>query len=181
MVSKKIIFILFLTLISCKYNGVVSEYGLPRKKINFFSQSIYSKKIDTLSIYKNILNYKYNKQDKSYDYFEKTTTNSYKYVSYLKFYANGKLGLFIIPKKDTLKLERSFFNPKKAKMGYYEVNENLIKTRNSTIGGVSFFIVNQHGVINGDSIKLIDKNQGVNIYIKKEVSKQLLNDWKPDW
>jgi hypothetical protein len=181
--AKRILHVLLFSIITsgCCYKGIKSAYGLPRKKIARLSDHFSHEKIDTLALYKLQINYAYNKMSKEYIYFEKDNNNSYPYTSYLKFYKNGKLGLFILPKTDTLHLERTFFDPQKAKMGYFEIQGQSIKTKISTIGDCSLFISNKKGEIKGDSIKLEGKNNHGNIYIKVNVPKNILENWKPDW
>jgi hypothetical protein len=182
MVIKGILYIFLLsTFLGCCYNGKVSEYGLPRKEIRRLKPSITYVKIDTLSLYKAVISFHFNNLSNEYTYFEKNDNNSYSYTSYLKFYPEGKVGLFIIPKADTLQLERYLFNPSRAKMGYYWIEGASIRTRISTIGDCSLYISNKKGTIKGDSINLQDNTHHGNIYIKKQVSSELLKNWKPDW
>lgn len=167
---------------SCCYNGIKSTYGLPRKKITGFNKtSIEYEKIDTLALYKLETNYAYNSISKEYIYIEKDVKSNYPYSSYLKFYKNGKVGLFVIQKSDSLNLERDFFNPKRAKMGYFDIQGKSIRTRISTIGDCSLYVSDKRGEINGDTINLQNKNNHGNIYIKLNVKKDLLENWSPDW
>jgi len=182
MVRKIILYtITTMLLIGCCYNGKVSEYGLPRRDIKKLEKPILYEKIDTLALYKLTSSFHINYLTNEYSYFEKNDDNVYPSTSYLKFYPNGKLGLFIIPKSDTLKLERSFFDPQRAKMGYYYIKDNVIKTRISTIGDCSLYLSNKKGEIKGDKIILKDKRGYGNIYIKKDVPKIVLENWKTDW
>ena len=181
---KNCLFIISLPLffVSCCYNGIYSENGLPRKKIKQFRDSSISiENIDTLSIYKSKINFAKNELTDQYIYFEKEDDNTYPYVGYLKFYKDNKLGLFIIPKADTLKLTREYFNPSKAKMGYYYISGKSIKTKISTIGDCSLFISKKSGVINGDSIVLKNNSNHGNIYLKQRIPIEYLENWKPDW
>ncbi len=183
-VYKNYIFIICscLTIVSCCYNGKYSANGLPRKKVKEFpDKNISIENIDTLSIYKLKINFAINGQTNQYIYFEKEDDNTYPYVSYLKFYKNNKLGLFIIPKADTLKLSREYFNPSKAKMGYYYISNKSIKTKISTIGDCSLYISKKNGTINGDSIIIKDNSNHGNIYLKQNIPKEYLENWKPDW
>jgi len=52
-------------------------------------------------------------------------------TTYLKFYSKNKVGVFILSKQESLNLQRSFFNPQKAEMGYYYVkgNDNKIEIK----------------------------------------------------
>ncbi len=183
MVNKCFPYILLMVLAtSCCYIGKRTVYGLPRKHISSLSdKEIDYKDIDTTAIYKLVINYHYNKYNKQYFYYERADDNSYPYVSYLKFYSDGKLSLFVIPKKDTINLTKDTFNPLKAKMGYYSVADGVIKTRIATIGDCSLYISNKHGYIVNDSLKLEEKEHHGSIFIKKVVSKELLKGWSPDW
>lgn len=173
---------LYLAMVSCCYKGIYSENGLPRKKIKAFpEQNISIENIDTLAIYKTKINFAINKMSKEYIYFEKEDDNTYPYVGYLKFYKNNKLGLFIIPKADSLNLSREYFNPSKAKMGYYHISGKKIKTKISTIGDCSLYISKQSGIIKGDSIIIMNNTNHGNIYLKKSIPKEYLENWKPDW
>jgi len=180
---KKIIIHSFIAIIltGCCYNGKVSDYGLPRREIKKLDRTILYGAIDTLALYKLTNSFHFNSLSKEYTFLEKDIYNSYPNASYLKFYPNGKLGLFIIPKTDTLKLERSFFDPQRAKMGYYYINGNSIKTRISAIGDCSLYLSNKKGTIENDKILINDNSGHGNIYIKKEVPKVILENWKPDW
>jgi len=182
MVKKIIVnFSLIILFNSCCYNGMVSEFGLPRKRINKLKPFMANNIIDTLALYKLSISYSINNISGEYVYFEKNADNSYPYISYMKFYPNGKLGLFVIRKTDTLNFERSFFDPRRAKMGYYWLEENILKTKISTIGDCSLYISNKKGVVIGDTIKLENHYKYGEIYIKKRVPKEFLENWKPDW
>lgn len=182
MVIRKIIisFITFICLVGCCYNGIRNSYGLPRKKIKPLEKNINYEGIDTLALYEIYAYYGYNNISKEPLYFQKASENSYPYLSYLKFYKDGKLGLFVIS-KDSLNLNRDMFNPKKAKMGYYYLNGNKIKTKISTIGNCDLYISNGKGFVYQDTIKIENNTQHGSIYVKKNIPKQLLENWKPDW
>lgn len=160
---------------------MVSEFGLPRRKINKLKPFKTYGIIDTLALYKLSINFSTNNISNEYVYFEKENNNSYPYTSYMKFYPNGKLGLFIILKRDTLSLERSFFDPRRAKMGYYWVEDSVIRTKISTIGDCSLYISNKKGVVIGDTIKLENHYRYGEIFIKKRMTKESLENWEPDW
>lgn len=175
-------FILLLTVSGCCYNGKLSDYGLPRKAITKLKNStIDYSKIDTMALYKAEAGFNINSLTKEYTYYEKDVNNSYPYVSYLKFYQDGKLGVFIIPKTDTLALQRDFFNPVKAKMGYYNMNGKVLKIRIATIGDCTLYISDSEGTIQNDTLKMLNKNYSGKIYKKVTVPKSLLEKWKPDW
>ena len=80
-----------------------------------------------------------------------------------------------------LKLSREYFNPSKAKMGYYYINDKSIKTKISTIGDCTLYISKQIGIIKGDSIIIKDKYSHGSIYVKQNIPKEYLENWKPDW
>lgn len=182
MVDRKILIIIIATLIcGCCYSGPKSIYGLPRKKIEAFKEfENYNDVIDTTALYKLEINYFYNSSLKKYTYYEKEKDIEYSYASYLKFYDKGKMGVFIILKKDTAKLNRSFFEPAKAKMGYYKVDKlGKVYYRISTIGDCSLYISNKTGYVKRDSLFLQDHYGG--IYVKKKVPENWLKNWNPDW
>lgn len=183
MINRCTIFITAALLISsCCYMGKRTMYGLPRKNLSPLKGGDFSYKyIDTNALYKLFIDYHYNKTLKRYSYYERADDNSYPYTSYYKFYSNGKLGLFVIPREDTVNLTRDTFNPLKAKMGYYSVTDNIIKTKIATIGDCTLFISNEKGFIRTDTLTLEEKNHHGNIYIKKIVPNDLLKDWSPDW
>ncbi len=106
MVVKKIICVIGILIlcVSC-YIGKKTIYGLPRKKISIPKGDISIISVDTNALYKMVINFRYDKLLNNYSYHQKVDDHYYPYVSYLKFYNDGKLGLFIIPKKDTAKLE----------------------------------------------------------------------------
>ena len=162
--------------------GKRTVYGLPRKNISSLKGGEENYKlIDTFVLYKAEIDYHYNTSLKEYSYYERADDNTYPYISYHKFYSNGKLGLFIIPKKDTASLTRNDFNPLKAKMGYYSITDNLIKTRIATIGDCSLYIANEKGYLRGDTLKIENKTHHGTIYIKKNIPKELITGWTPDW
>ena len=176
-----ILLILFVSTTACWYIGKTSEYGLPRRKIRPLPENTDYSKIDTMALYKLDSYYFYNSLEKKINDFTKKENDSYPYVSYLKFYSKGKLGLFVISKQDTLNLQRYFFNPQKAKMGYYYIEGNKIKTKISTIGNATLHISRKKGFIYNDSIDIRHHNFYGNIFIKRNVPKELLEGWEPDW
>lgn len=182
MVNKRIIILIlsFLIFNGCCYTGRISEFGLPRKEIRELDKPLSYDLIDTLSVYKLEINYFYKKASNEITFIEKDDENKYGYTSYLKFYRNGKLGLFVIPKEDMTNLTKEHFNPQKAKMGYYYINGNEIKTRISTIGDCTLYIANNKGEIIHDSIILKESGFG-NIYVRRKVPKEFLEGWIPDW
>jgi hypothetical protein len=182
MVSKKtlVVAISFIIFYSCCYTGRKSEFGLPRNDIKRLDIPLSYEFIDTIAVYKLVADCFYNKSLKKVILFKNQHEN-YPYTSYLKFYRNGKLGLFIIPKEDTINLTKKHFNPEKAKMGYYFIEDNKIKTRISTIGDCALYIANDKGTIVGDSITLLNKNGIGNIFVKRKVPKEILEGWTPDW
>jgi len=154
---------------------------LPRRKIRPLPENTDYSKIDTMALYKLDSYYFYNSLEKKINDFTKKENDSYPYISYLKFYSKGKLGLFVISKQDTLNLQRCFFNPQKAKMGYYYIEGNKIKTKISTIGNATLHISRKKGFIYNDSIDIRHHNFYGNIFIKRNVPKELLEGWEPDW
>ncbi|MBI1669906.1 hypothetical protein I7X29_15105 [Capnocytophaga sp. p1a2] len=134
-----------------------------------------------MALYKLDSYYFCNSLEKKINDFTKKENDSYPYISYLKFYSKGKLGLFVISKQDTLNLQRCFFNPQKAKMGYYYIEGNKIKTKISTIGNATLHISRKKGFIYNDSIDIRHHNFYGNIFIKRNVPKELLEGWEPDW
>jgi hypothetical protein len=166
---------------SCCYWGKTTEYGLPRRNIKGLGLTISYTGIDTMALYKSVYNFQYNTSTKKYSYLENEDDNTYPYISYMKFYSEGKFGLFVIPKRDTLDLKREFFNPLKAKMGYFTQDGTLLKTKLATIGDCTLYISKKSGSVNGDTIVLQDKRYHGSIYVKRQVSEELLKGWKPDW
>jgi hypothetical protein len=168
--------------------GKRTIYGLPRKNISRLKGGD-TNYIDTTVLYKAAIAYLSNHSPSKqyshynrYSYYEREDYNSYPYISYFKFYGNGKLGLFFILKKDTANLTRDDFNPLKAEMGYYTVNGNIVKTRISTIGAYcTLHISNEKGYIKDDTLSLENKNHHETIYLKKIVPNELLENWSPDW
>ena len=152
-----------------------------RRKIRPLPENTDYSKIDTMALYKLDSYYFYNSLEKKINDFTKKENDSYPYISYLKFYSKGKLGLFVISKQDTLNLQRCFFNPQKAKMGYYYIEGNKIKTKISTIGNATLHISRKKGFIYNDSIDIRHHNFYGNIFIKRNVPKELLEGWEPDW
>lgn len=142
MVNRGILYFILTVLVSgCCYIGKRTMYGLPRKRIQpLKGGNISDKYIDTTVLYKLAISYHYNTSLKKYSYFEAGNNISYPYISYLKFYSNGKLGLFVIPKNDTNNLTKDTFNPLKAKMGYYIFKNNVLSTKIATIGNCSLYI-----------------------------------------
>lgn len=182
MVKKCIYVILVVLISSCCYMGKKTIYGLPRKNITSLSRGeINYRDIDTTALYKLYIVYYYNKYKKQYFYYEKADDNPYPYISYLKFYSDGKLGLFVIPRKDTSNLTRDTFNPLKAKMGYYSNIDNVLHIKIITIGDCSLYINNEKGYINSDTVRMENKQHYGNIFIKKLVPREFLRDWSPDW
>lgn len=171
---------LSILLFSCCYNGVVSEYGLPRREITKFkdeSKVIYD--IDTMVIYKLDANFFYNKSLQKYSYYKKVNSNS---QIFYKFYSKGKLGYFRIRNEEVLKKDKNLFNPKKAEMGYYsEYEKGKLKLKFTTVFDCTFHIEEYEGYIESDSIVLYDMNKHGFVYKKDSISKTLLNGWKPDW
>jgi hypothetical protein len=165
------------------YRGDRTEFGLPRKSIKGYDKEntkMDAFPIDTSCVYKLTIDFHYSTSTKTYSYFEKSELNNYPYISYLKFYPEGKVGLFVIAKSDTILLDRTYFNPKKAKMGYYTVHNGLIRTRIFTDGDCDVIISENKGKAKNDSLILSNKNNHGHIYIKSNVPPDLLN-WKPDW
>jgi hypothetical protein len=187
MCSKLYKYIFFLIVINllfvgCCYNGIYSENGLCRRKINDYKLKNTSlENIDTLAVYKEKINFALNSITKEYVYFEKNEENTYPYVSYLKFYPNNKVGLFSIAKSDTLKLTREHFNPSKATMGYYFVEDNKIRIKFSIVFQCSHQVLREKGIINKDSITTLQSGHSGTIYVKRNVETEYLKNWKPDW
>lgn len=173
--------ILSTVITSCCYNGIVSEYGLPRRKIpnyNYQHKRIYE--IDTTIVYKLDAVFIFSSSLKKITRYDKEDENTYPYVSYLKYYSNGKVGLFVIEKNKAI--VRDDFNTQKAKMGYFsEYEPGKIKQRISTIGDCSLYISERKGYIENDSIVLYDKNDFGHVYKKANIPSEYLKDWKPDW
>ncbi len=183
MVNKIIILSIILSCcFGCCYTGKRTIYGLPRRNIKTIKNSTTNNSIiDTNALYKAEIDFHYNTSLNEYSYYDRVDDNKYPYVGYHKFYSNGKLGLFIIPKKDTANLKREYFNPLRAKMGYYSIIDSSIITRISTIGDCSLYISNKSGVIKGDTLILQNKRHHGTISIKRKVNRSLLEGWKPDW
>lgn len=179
----RIIFSLFSVVIflcSCCYKGKYSAAGYPRKAIKSFeNKNVGVFNIDTLAVYKWEVSYGTN-SSKEYTYYEKQLNRNYPSTAYLKFYPNNKLGIFVIRKSDTLNLTREHFNPKNARMGYYYFNGNNIVTKVSTIQQCELAITKVNGKIIGDTI-IEENNLSGTIYVKKNISKEYLENWKPDW
>ncbi|MFC6877726.1 hypothetical protein ACFQZF_08255 [Flavobacterium myungsuense] len=183
-----LLFILFLLMVSCCYKGLYSKNGVCRRKINDYKyKNSTIDNIDTLAVYKEQINFAKNSITKEYVYFEKIDDNSYPYVSYLKFYSNNKVGIFNIAKSDTLKLTREHFDPSKASMGYYLIEGNKVKMKFSIVFQCSHQILREKGTINKDSITALQSLTALQsgysgtIYVKRDIPKTYLENWKPDW
>ena len=184
MVNKMLVYIILIVFFSsCCYMGKRTIHGLPRKNISLLKGGeINFKLIDTFALYKTEIDYHYNTSLKQYFHFERIDDNySYPNIGYIKFYSNGRLGLFVIPKSKGNNLTRDDFNPVKALMGYYSVTDNLIKTRIATIRDCSLYIDNEKGFIRDDTLKIENKTHHGTIYIKKNIPKELITGWTPDW
>jgi hypothetical protein len=181
----KNIFLLFsltFLFISCCYNGLYSKNGSSRRKINDYKlKNEKIDNIDTLAVYKEKINFAINTITKEYVFFEKNDDNSYPYVSYLKFYSNNKIGIFRIAKSDTLKLTREHFDPSRATMGYYFIEGNKMKIKFSIVFQCSHQILREKGTINKDSITTIQSGHSGTIYVKRNIPRAYLENWKPDW
>lgn len=178
---KNLLFLILMciTIYGCSYSGPISAYGLPRKKIKELRYYDSSKNIDTLSVYKIIYSAAYNKDLNKYTHY---LVDDYPYTSFLKFYPEGKLGLFVISDCDVDQMNRETFNPSKAKMGYYSFNNDILKTRISTIGDSYLYISNEIGSIQGDTIFLHNRaNLHAAISVKQNINIEFLKNWKPDW
>lgn len=170
--------IVFMLLKGCCYSGAISQYGLPRKYISRYTKKVMIN-IDTTTIYREHAYFRFSKSNNIKDY-RLVKENNYGYISFLKYYSNGKVGLFVIPKTEIL--NRNHFNPKRAKMGYYyQKNINDIVQKISTIGDCSLYISEKEGHVRGDSIVLYDKRGHSHVYKKHSVPKDFLLDWEPDW
>lgn len=175
--------LIFFLLSGCYYTGKKSSYGLPRRPIKTFENHLNNYTyIDTAVLYKADIDFHYNNSLKRYSYYDKVDDNPYPYVSYLKFYGNGKVGLFVISKSDTTNLTHEDFNPQKAKMGYYmSTSDGLIKTHISTIGDGTLFISKEEGIAWNDSLKLQKSTNHGTIYKKIKIPDTLIRNWQPDW
>jgi hypothetical protein len=183
MVNKTLICLLVLLLsMGCFYTGKRTTYGLPRRKLSIIKgeNSPYNY-VDTNVLYKAVISFQYNTSLKKNSYYEQFDSNPYPYASYLKFYSNGKLGLFVIHRNDTVNLTKDNFNPLKAKMGYFGVNNKVIFTKIATMGDGTLYISNEKGYIKNDTLSLEDKNHHVTLYVKSVVSPELFKNWIPDW
>lgn len=184
-----ILLILFVSTTACWYIGKTSEYGLPRRKIRPLPENTDYSKIDTMALYKSEVVYLYTTslcgtKPKNIRIIEKEGEPYLPTITYLKFYSKNKVGVFILSKQESLNLQRSFFNPQKAEMGYYYVkgNDNKIEIKFSTIGAYSTMQVNHRkGTIYNDSINIFGGNNIGEIYVKRNVPKELLEGWGPDW
>lgn len=75
-----------------------------------------------------------------------------------------------------------FFDPKKAKMGYYHIEGEKIRTKISMIGDdTTSYIGNKKRRIYNDTIELSSKNHYYTIYVKRETPIEILENWNPDW
>jgi hypothetical protein len=183
MVSKCFVYALIILVISsCCYTGKVTMYGLARKNVSLLKGGdVTYKYVDTTVLYKATFDFYPNIFNRNkYDY-DLVNNNSYPYVAYYKFYGNGKLGLFIILKKDTMNLTRDDFNPLKAKMGYYSVTDKLIKTKIESVNDCTLHLINERGYISNDTLSLEHKNHYGHICLKEIVPDELLKNWSPDW
>jgi len=174
---------LFIVLLlnACCYTGSRTSFGLPRKKNVILDGSANSYALlDTSVLYKGSASFFYNTSLRRHTNYEKDDHHYYPYVSYLKFYSGGKVGLFIIAKKDTVSLNGEYFNPERAKMGYYQADkEGGLKVWILTIGDCNLFVSKEKGFVTRDSL-VLERNFG-RIYKKKKVPKEWLENWKPDW
>jgi len=158
--------------------GKRTAYGLPRKNIKpLIVGDIRTSNIDSNALYKAIINFRDIKDDYFY---ERVDDNPYPYVSYLKFYSNGKLGLFIVSKKDTLNLKRELFNPQQAKMGYYSITGEELTIKLAFLGDGAVIVRREKGYARNDTLLLKDKNRWGTIYIRKHVPPGLIDNWTPD-
>ena len=126
------------------------------------------------------ISYGLNSITKEYTFYEKEIIRDYPIAAYLKFYPENKVGLFLIKKPDTLNLKRYLFNPQNAKMGYYYIEGNRIFTKITDIQQCEFNVIKSNGKISNDTIEEFDHNGG-NIYVKKNIPKEYIEKWKPDW
>lgn len=167
-------------IISCNcYRGARTEFGFPRRQIRPLDFISNYARVDTTCIYKRKIDFYYNSSTKSYGYYNNTDNNGSRNTTYLKFYPEGKFGLFVIAKTDTASLTRESFNPKRAKMGYYTVENGIIKTKLVTDGDCAIYISKKFGTIKGDTLSL-DRNGHGSLYVKSKIPYSFLN-WKPDW
>lgn len=179
---KIVYIILFLLLISCVYTGKVNDFNMPRNsqfQVEKPDNSLFSI-IDTTCVYK-LKNYyshkvgnKYDIQEVTSDYVDKTLTD------YYRFYRDGKLSVFINLNEN--KLMPFNFNPKSGYMGkyylkngeiyldYYIVFEGKGKTQRYSIES------------KGDSLIIQLKGSfGGKILVKECIDVNLLKNQKPDW
>ncbi|MGS0749250.1 hypothetical protein [Halpernia sp. GG3] len=181
MVNKILLSILFSSFcISCCYNGLLSEYGLPRKNFNNFKiDGSTLKKIDTMAVYKLDAHFVKEKNSSKNLFYEK-----FNYTSqiFLKFYSKGKMGHFRIHNQDLVKFDLSTFDPRKAEMGYYsEYKQNNIKIKFSSIFECKMKISEYEGYFEKDSLVLFDQNNYGSIYKKVEIQNNFVKDKNPDW
>ena len=187
MVKRKsyILILLSICFIACCYKGPYTSYGSIRQKIRSFSKITENYElIDTTALYKldAIQEYThYNLTEKRVSFYEKDDAHYYPYTQYLKFYSNGKLAVFFIPKRDTLFLKREMFNPEKAIMGYYYIKGNDIKIKTAGIINCYLYVFKEKGKIKNDTITLMLDSSIEEIYKKKTIPKELLEGWEPDW
>lgn len=173
------VIIILATCSGCWYMGKKTSYGLPRKNIKPLAVGdISSTNIDTSAIYKAVVSFK---DTKHHYYYEKEADNPYRSDSYLKFYNNGKLGLFIIRKEDSSNLKRELFNPLQATMGYYSIKGEAMTTKHAFLGDGGIIVSKMKGYARNDTLLLRDKNSRGTIYIKKYVPPGLVDNWTPDW
>lgn len=172
--------ILFVFLTSCCYRGRTNEYNQIRTyiKLNSYRSLDIYKLIDTLVIYE-LDSYFYNNQ------YYKSDINQGN--SFLKFYGNCKLSSFInIGKEKNHIYTRENFEPKNSRMGHFFVDEKkIIRAKIAVYNQCQKEILRCRIDVANDTLVLEYDNESINklkeIYIKKNIKKELLEDWQPDW
>lgn len=166
------------------YKGSSTEYGQPRKEIIVKNQQFditLLKEIDTLAVYELIT---YIRNDNVY------VVDNSRGKSYFRFYSNGKFGAFglgydsdefkLIP---DYKISREDFNPLHSQMGYYFTKNNKIYTKRLTMNQCQIQVYESELVIKENIIEEISLQQkrSKNIYVKRSIPKEFLENWQPDW
>ncbi|WP_298779534.1 hypothetical protein [uncultured Polaribacter sp.] len=180
-------FILVFLLQSCFCISKVknTEFGYVRKKevdkYNFDAKLF--QKLDTFSLYEELLYYKYYEKT-----FERDQRNG---KTFLRFYNNGKFSYFPRIGYDSKQLKlisnyrltRNDFNPLKSLQGYYYNNHNELFAKTIVRGDGCRAQKNiKNLTVKGDTIILSSKKDKIKkYYVKRRTDKELLAGWKPDW
>lgn len=186
MVKKYIKIIVFFSFSCCCYNGKLTEYGHARiEKFKPYTKTeidanIYSD-IDTLSIYEHI-----------YDIYAGKIYERDSLIGreFLRFYSMGKASSFISVGYDqtqfrnipNYEINKDDFNPLKSRQGYYYQKKNKLYLNHLIVRqcGVTGYL--SEIIVKKDTIILIPEELIIkHVYVKRNIPKDFLEGWKPDW